>query len=74
MDLRICELAADNYAGAFRADRLIVRMPLRDCKNLPGFVDCPLIVLRDDEGASENEAPNRERMSVLPCAGRGSSV
>jgi hypothetical protein len=37
-----------------------------DSEDLSGTVYRPLIVLGDDEGAGENEAPDRERMPVLP--------
>ena len=65
MGSSICKLATNKYASAFWIDRLIVRVALRDSKDLPRLVYGSLIVLSDDETASEDEPADRERMSVL---------
>jgi hypothetical protein len=57
--------ATNEHARAFGTDRLVVRVFMVDGEDLPGSVYGSLIVLRDDEGASENEATDRERMPVL---------
>jgi hypothetical protein len=42
-----------------------VRVFMVDSEDLSRSIYGSLIVLRDDEGASENEATDRERMPVL---------
>jgi hypothetical protein len=42
-----------------------MRVFLVDSEDLPGSIYGSLIVLRDDKGARENEATDRERMPVL---------
>ena len=53
--LRFCILTTNEDARAFRPDRLVVRVPFRDCEDLSGPVyDRLLIVLLYDEGTSQN--------------------
>src|SRR5580704_17937280 len=61
----VCKLASDEHAGAFRADRLVVGVSVGYGENLSRSVDGSLAVLRDDEGAGQNEAANGEGMAVL---------
>ena len=42
-----------------------MRVFVVDSEDLPGSIYGSLIVLRDDKGARENEATDRERMPVL---------
>jgi len=55
----------NEHARAFGTDRFVVGMSVFDGEDLSWPVCRPLIVLSDDESASDNEAPDRERMPVL---------
>jgi hypothetical protein len=51
--LRFRKLATDEYTGAVRTYRLIVRVALCNSEDLAGLIYRSLVVLRDDKGAGE---------------------
>src|SRR5712691_2622753 len=64
--------ATNEHARAFGTDRFVVGMFMVDGEDLSGPVYGSLIVLRDDEGASENEPRIEKGCPCCPFAGRGS--
>jgi hypothetical protein len=60
--------AANDDAGAFGTDRLVVGVPVGNIEDLPGGVCRRLAVLIDGEGTVENETPDCEVMVVMPLA------
>jgi hypothetical protein len=64
-----CELAPDEHPGAFRTNRLVMRMSVGDRKDLSRPVHASLTVLGHDESAGENKAPDCEGVPMLPFCG-----
>jgi hypothetical protein len=65
LPLHIREFTADKHPCSLRTDRLIVRVPTRNCEDLPGAAHLALTILGDDKCSGECEAADFEGMSVL---------